>query len=76
MKKIGVILNKPNNNTVKIYTKQLKFSKKYKIKYFKLKKIIAESNSFNLQAGDIVEIELTRPLSKNKCFIVKRKLTY
>lgn len=74
MKKIGIILNKPKLNTVKIYTKQLKVSKKTNIKYFKLKTITAESNNFDLLAGDIVEFELTRRLSKTKYFIVKRKI--
>ncbi len=74
MKKIGIILNKPKFNTVKIYTKQLKISKKSNIKYFKLKKITAESNDFNLIPGDLVEFSIVRPLSKSKYFIVKRKL--
>lgn len=74
MKKIGIILNKPKLSTVKIYTKQLKHSKKINIKYFKLKTITAESNNIDLIAGDIVEFELTRHLSKTKYFIVKRKI--
>lgn len=74
MKKIGIILNKPKFSTVKIYTKQLKIVKKLNIKYFKLKKVIADSNFINLIPGDIVEIESTRPLSKTKHFIVKRKI--
>lgn len=74
MKKIGIILNKPKYNTVKIFIKQLKISKKYKIKYYKLKKVVADSNLISLRPGDLVEFESTRPLSKTKYFIVKRKL--
>jgi len=74
MKKIGIILNKPKYNTVKIFIKQLKISKKYKIKYYKLKKVVADSNLISLRPGDLVEFEATRPLSKTKYFIVKRKL--
>jgi len=74
MKKIGVILNKPKFNTAIVFIKELRKNHKHKINYFKLKKLLVETNSFPVKIGDIVEIQQTRPLSKMKNFIITRIL--
>lgn len=71
MKKIGVVLYKPKENTAVVFIKELKTRKK--ISYFKIKKLLVDSNSFNVTSGDIVTIKETRPLSKIKNFIIIKK---
>jgi len=72
MKKIGVVLHKPLFSTVSVFIKELK--KKKHIKYFKIKKLLVDSNFFDLKKGDVVEMKETRKLSKNKNFLIIRKL--
>jgi Ribosomal protein S17 len=74
MKKIGVILNKSKFNTATVFIKELRKQKKYKINYFKIKKLRVETNSLPIEIGDIVEIQQTRPLSKTKNNIITRIL--
>jgi ribosomal protein S17 len=74
MKRIGVILNKPKFNTAVVFIKELRTKGKQKINYFKIKKLLVETNSFNVGIGNLVEIKQTRPLSKTKNFIITRIL--
>lgn len=74
MKKIGVVLKKPKFNTTMIFIKELKKKAKQKINYYKVKKLIVDTNYFAVKEGDVVEVQLTRPLSKTKNFIIKRIL--
>jgi small subunit ribosomal protein S17 len=48
-----------------LYQKSVKRSKKYACHY----------ENMELQVGDTVEIEASRPISKTKRFIVKKKVT-
>lgn len=74
MKKIGVILSKPKFNTTTVFVKQIKKKTKQKINYFKIKKLLVDTNLFIVNVGDIVEIAQTRPLSKRKFYIITRVL--
>jgi len=74
MKKIGIVLNKIDDNTIVVFIKILKINKKQNIQYFKVKKILVDTSYFNPIKGNLIEITKTRPLSKKKNFIITRIL--
>ena len=67
----GIVLSsRDDGKTVKIEKKHMFIYKKYGKRIMKVKKYKAHDENNDKKIGDIVEIEETRPISKDKKFKV------
>ncbi len=62
----GVVVSNKTDKTVTVSVETIKEHKKYKKKYKTHKKYYAHDEKNELKEGDIVIIEMCRPLSKTK----------
>lgn len=70
----GEITSQKMNKTVVVKVTLLKHHPKYQKQYTTFKRYKAQAADAEYQLGDIVEIEETRPLSKEKRWKVVRKI--
>lgn len=68
---IGEVLSR-SENTIRIVHVYKTVHPKYQKIIKKIKKILADTNNIEVKIGDQVEIEESRPISKNKSFRVIR----
>lgn len=71
---IGKIISNKMNKTVTVAINKKISHKKYKKILFKTKKYYAHDENNQYVIGDIVKIQETRPISKQKCWKVITKL--
>jgi small subunit ribosomal protein S17 len=64
--KLGIVIKNSMNKTVTVAVKQQAAHKKYKKIFIKTKKFYAHDEYNEYKVGDIVKIQETRPISKNK----------
>lgn len=72
--KVGLIVSDKMDKTVVVRVDSVKHHPKYKKTYRVSKKFKAHDENNEYHTGDKVEIEETRPLSKDKTFKVLRKI--
>jgi len=72
--KVGVVVSDKMHKTVVVKVDSLKRHPKYKKTYSVSKKFKAHDENNEYHIGDKVEIEETRPISKDKNFKVVRKI--
>ena len=70
----GIVTSDKMQKTVVVEVESIKEHPKYKRKYKTHKKFKAHDQNQEYHVGDKVVIEETRPLSKDKCWIVLRKI--
>ncbi|GIW62460.1 MAG: hypothetical protein KatS3mg090_0286 [Patescibacteria group bacterium] len=70
----GQVVSNKMVKTVVVKVVQKFSHPKYKKTVFKSKKYKADTNGFQLEEGDSVVIQETRPISKNKHFKVIQKI--
>jgi small subunit ribosomal protein S17 len=70
----GVVVSDKMNKTVVVAVTRLGFQSKYKKYYRIIKKYKAHNEKGEYHTGDQVIIEETRPLSKEKRWIIVRKV--
>lgn len=75
MKKIleGQIVSDKMTNTVVVKVETIKVHPKYRKRYISSKKYKADTAGNVFNVGDKVQIEESRPLSKDKCWKVLKK---
>jgi len=66
MKIQGYIVSNKMQKTVSVLVETMKLHPLYKKRFKRSKKYLADTNNFNCQIGDLVEITSTRPISKRK----------
>lgn len=71
---IGKIISLDKNNTAKVETQRLITHPKYHKKYKVTKKYLAHNPENKYSLDDQVAIEETKPISKNKHFIIVKKV--
>lgn len=71
---VGKIISNKMNKTVTVAINKKTSHKKYKKILFKTKKYYAHDEKNQYLIGDIVKIQETRPISKQKCWKVIAKL--
>lgn len=67
----GIVVSDKMQKTVVVEVKRMVFHKKYKKRYFISKKYKAHDKNNEYKIGDEVIIEETRPLSREKRWLVK-----
>ncbi|MDB4939984.1 MAG: ribosomal protein [Candidatus Doudnabacteria bacterium] len=72
--KTGVVVSDKMDKTVVVQIDQMKRHPKYKKSYKVSKKFKAHDENNEFHIGDKVEIEETRPISKDKHFKVLKKI--
>jgi len=72
--KIGTIVSDKMDKTVVVRVDRIKTNPIYKKKYTESKKFKAQDDANEFKTGDVVEISEIRPVSKDKCFKVVRKV--
>ena len=72
--KVGVVVSDKMEKTVVVKVDTIKHHPKYKKTYKVSKKFKAHSENNEFHIGDRVEIEETKPMSKDKHFKVLRKV--
>lgn len=70
----GEIVSSSCDKTVTVLVSSIKSHKLYKKNYTISKKIKAHDEKNEYKVGDIVEISVTRPISKSKSYIVVKKV--
>jgi len=70
IKKKGVVVSDKMAKTVVVAVDSFKTHPKYKKKYKSTKKYKAHDEEGKYKVGDLVEIILCRPMSKDKCYKV------
>lgn len=73
-KYIGTVVSTKMNKTVTVLVERKFRHPIYKKVVRRHKKYLADNQKLTLKEGERVEIKETRPISKNKHFIVLRKL--
>jgi small subunit ribosomal protein S17 len=71
---IGEIINDKVDKTVTVNVTRVKTHRLYKKKFSVSKKYLVDDAKNEYKIGDIVEIIGVRPISKNKCYKVLRKV--
>ena len=66
----GEVISDKMEKTAVVKVKRMFFHKKYKKRYFLSSKYKAQNNDNKYKEGDEVIIEQTRPLSKNKKWVI------
>jgi small subunit ribosomal protein S17 len=72
--KVGIVVSDKMDKTVVVKVGSMKMHPKYKKTYRVSKKFKAHDQNNEYHIGDKVEIEETRPLSKDKSYRVVRKI--
>lgn len=72
---VGTVVSNKMLKTVVVKVERKIVHKKYKKVIIRHKKYKAHNENFKLSVGDIVRIQETRPISKEKHFIVIEKIT-
>jgi len=72
--KLGIVIKNAMNKTVTVAVKQQASHKKYKKIFIKTNKFYAHDESNECQIGDLVKIQETRPISKNKRWKIINKI--
>ncbi len=72
--KIGKIVSAKSQNTCTVLVERFKSHPIYKKKYQASKKFLAHNENNEFKLGDNVEIAPTKPISKNKHWIVTKKI--
>lgn len=72
--KLGVVISDKMDKTVVVRVDRIKADPIYKKKYTISKKFKADDQKNEYKVGDIVEITEIKPMSKEKCFKVLRKV--
>lgn len=71
---IGKVISNKMNKTITVAVQNRQLHKKYSKVLSKTKKYYVHDENNEYIFGDIVKIKETRPISKNKCWIVIDKL--
>ncbi len=71
---IGKIISLDKNQTAKVYTERLVTHEKYHKKYKISKNYLAHNPKNTYVLNDTVEIQEIKPISKNKHFIIVKKV--
>ncbi len=71
----GIVVSTKMNKTVTVRIERKMRHRLYRKVIKTRKKIKAHNESLPLQMGDLVEIKETRPISKDKHFMVTKKVT-
>lgn len=71
---IGEVVSNKMNKTVVVKVERKLIHPRYKKVIIRHKKYKAHNEKLDLKIGDLVEIKETRPISKDKHFIVVKKL--
>ncbi|RJQ25884.1 30S ribosomal protein S17 [Candidatus Parcubacteria bacterium] len=71
---IGKVVSDKMQNTVAVEIERKFQHKIYKKMITRTKKMLADNNVDNIKIGDMVKIEETKPISKNKYFKVIKKV--
>lgn len=74
-KKIGQVTSDKMDKSVVVLVSRLKSHPLYLKKYKTSKKIMAHDEKNEFKIGDMVEIEETKPMSKNKSWKVNKKIS-
>lgn len=73
-KKIGKIISHKNDKTAMVLVERMKSDPLYGKKYRVSKKFASHDEDNKFQVGDIVEIQESKPISKNKSWKVVKKV--
>lgn len=71
---IGEVISDKVDKTVTVNVTRVKTHRLYKKKFSVSKKYLVNDEKNEYKIGDVVEIVGTRPISKNKCYKVLRKV--
>lgn len=71
---IGEVISNKMNKTVVVKVERKLIHPKYKKVIIRHKNYKAHNEKLKLEIGDLVEISQTRPISKDKHFLVVKKL--
>lgn len=71
----GTVVSNKADKTLTVRVETIKENPKYKKKYKTYKKYYAHDEKNEMQEGDVVVIEMCRPISKNKKWRVIRKVS-
>jgi len=70
----GEVIANSSDKTVTVLISSIKSHKLYKKNYAVSKKIKAHDDNNSCQIGDIVEISPSKPISKDKSYVVVKKV--
>ena len=70
---IATIINTIDKSTSRVIINDKVYNTKYSKYYKHSRKLLVDNNTFSVQVNDIVSIISTRPLSKNKSWMICEK---